>query len=259
MKRTIQILLLLVGLTSMSYAQKNHAVNVQVSADESKVTLQFDLPPNGTHRAFEVSINTSNPTIKPRTVQGTGTVIADTELSIDWYYTADGYTQTDLEGVKINVMAIDPLEPTQRKVTTGPKTRRTVAPWAGLSTLGVTAIGLITSGAVTEGNAMDDYGIYKDNLSEVSSVYEDLGITREELYTQANGKHKRAQAMIYGGGVVLVAGVVILIKRLSVQSKIKNGGYGYNRWDVQPVLSPAAVAPQSKSSGSVGLQIGWKF
>lgn len=261
MKRIILSTILLLGLSAGLMAQKNHAINVKVSADDSKVHITYDLPPNGSHRAFDITLQTENNSVRPRTIQGTGRGInAGNGLTIDWYYTADGYTKADLNGLKIVVMAIDPLEQPTNSVenNAAPRQTRRISPWAGLSTLGATGVGLLTSGLVTEGNAQEEYDIYVANVNPDASIYQELGVSRNDLYDQANGKHKRGLGLAIGGGAVIVAAGVILIQRLSLTKKL-NSMETFNRLEVRPQFNPGMGFGASGTSSAAGLQVGWRF
>ncbi|MEZ4776223.1 MAG: hypothetical protein R3D00_23820 [Bacteroidia bacterium] len=255
MKKLISLTYLLIGLAFGLSAQKNHAVNYRVTAaDDSKVQVTYDLPPNGSHRAFDVSLQTETPSIKPRTVQGTGKgIFSGTNLVIDWYYTADGYSKADLTGLKIVVMAIDPLEEPSIE-TNQPREIRTISPWAGLGAVGASGLGLLTTGVISENNAQQDYEIYTTNLNPSASVYTELGITRDELYNDANSKHKKATALMIGGGVVIAAAGVILINRLNVQKKIRN--MQSSRLEVSPMYQSGSAF---NSGHQAGLNVSWKF
>ncbi|MDX2249396.1 MAG: hypothetical protein SF052_21615 [Bacteroidia bacterium] len=257
MKRLLSLIYLIIGLSFTLFAQKNHAINYRVTAaDDSKVQITYDLPPNGSHRAFDVTLQTKNPSVRPRTVQGTGKgIFSGTNLVIDWYYTADGYSKADLTGLEIVVMAIDPLEepsmetPEKREV-------RTISPWAGLGAVAASGVGLLTTGVVSETNAQSDYEIYTTNLNPSAPIYTELGLTRDDLYNEANSKHKRATALMIGGGVVIAAAGVILINRLKVQKKIKN--MQSSRLELSPVYQSVST-PNNASGHNIGLNIGWKF
>ncbi|MEZ4824928.1 MAG: hypothetical protein R3C61_01340 [Bacteroidia bacterium] len=259
MKNILSLTYLLIGLSFALFAQKNHAVNYRVTAaDDSKVQITYDLPPNGSHRAFDVTLQTKTTSIRPRTVQGTGKgIFAGNGLVIDWYYTADGYSKADLSGLEIIVVAIDPLEePSGPEVT--PREVRTISPWAGLGAVGASGIGLLTTGVVSESNAQQDYEIYTTNLNPSAAVYTELGITRDDLYNEANSKHKRGTALMIGGGIVIAAAGVILINRLNVQKKIRNMQSSRYKLEVSPMYNTGS-AFTSAGGHQVGLNVGWKF
>lgn len=219
MKKQLIFLAFLLCCTVLAHAQKNHATNIKADVDEEKVTFNFDVLPDGQYRFFNICLKSFNAAITPKSTSGDigKNKAAGTNKKLFWYYTNDGYTQDQITNLKMDVIAINPLEP--RKTTAPPP--KTIPIYAGLGTVCATGLGLAITGLTKNSDANETYDIYKNNLDPNSSVYSELGVTRDELYSDANSKHKNAQILMYGGAAVFAGAGYILINRIIWINRIK--------------------------------------
>ncbi len=250
MKKTSLTLLLLFALTTLTWTQSsdcNFAKNYQdrVILDEDKLEITYDLPPNGSHRLFDVSLKTSNDNIRPKTyISGTGQVIAGDNLKITWYYKQDGYQTVDISNISVVVMATDPLDPcmdAQKSVAKEPSMRTGAPVTAGLGILSASGLALIVSGAVIvgqNGTGSDDYKFYEENPDPTSPVWDDAGTTRDEFYNDLNSKYKTGQWLLIGGSALVATAGAILITRIIQDKKARKLG----RLQVDPFLVPNLAA-----------------
>lgn len=212
-KQALLFALLLAGLTA-AFGQKNHASNMKLAdIDDEKVTITFDLLPSGQYRTFNICLRSSNANITPKSTTGDigQNRTAGTNKKIVWVYANDGYTQDQIANLKLNVIAINPAEP---RSAGGASAKPSVPLMAGMGTVAAAGLGLAIAGVTANKDALDQYDIYKTNLDPNSQVYTELDQTRDEVYDDANKKHKKAQILLYGGGAVFAAAGYILINRL---------------------------------------------
>jgi hypothetical protein len=210
-----------------------------MSTDENKITITYDLPPNGTHRAFQVSLKSGDPKIQPRIVQGTGrNLLSGNNRTVEWYYVQDGYTQAEIKGMNISLIAIDPLEEMSAAVPESPLPARRVSPWLGIGGMATSGLGILGYGVIEEIKAQGDYQTYQENRNPEMSIYE--ATSRDALYDDANARHKRAQFVMIGGGAILAGTAAILIKRISDQNRMKRKTGAQIQWELQPGWGLAA-------------------
>ncbi|MEK7255914.1 MAG: hypothetical protein AAB316_14280 [Bacteroidota bacterium] len=243
------------------FAQKkecNHAINFsdRITVDDDKVEIMNDLPANGSHRYFNVSLKTDNTEVRPRTyISGTGTNIpAEANKKITWYYKRDGYNRQQISALRFQVMALDPLEDCSKK-SSATAQKRGIPPWAGLGTVGLTGLTLVTTGAIVTSNASgnDDYKMYKENTDPNDPVWETLGYeSRDDLYKQVNKDYKKGQWIMAAGGAVIAVGGAILVSRM-----ISNSRGGGDRISVYPYVEPVILS--SPTSGAVAAGVGMKL
>lgn len=187
--------------------------NIRIEADDEKVVILYDLVATGAVRNYSVCLRTGNTQITPKNTTGAIGKNRATGINqkIEWYYANDGYTQEQLNNLKIEVIAVDPSNPKGNLNLPQPKK---VPIYAGLGTVSLAGLGLLVGGVVKRGDALSNYDIYKNNLSANAPIFTELGVTRDELYDDANKSYKRAQLMMYGGGAVFAAAGYILVNRV---------------------------------------------
>lgn len=219
MKKQIFLFALSILFAAALSAQKNHARNLKAEIDDEKVTFTFDMLPDGQYRYFNVCLKSFNASITPKSTSGDlgKNKAAGGNKKVYWYYVNDGYTQDQITNLKMDVVAINPLEP-RNTASTNIKKAPIYAGFGGGSALG---LGLLITGVTKNGDANEIYDIYKNNTSPNAQIYTELGQTREEVYEDANSKHKAAQYLTYGGGAVFAGAGAMLINRIIWMNKVK--------------------------------------
>ena len=219
-------------------AQENHAINQQIKADQQEITITYDLPPNGEHVIFTVYLKVENSNIKARTTHGTGeNVVSGNQLNVVWYFTRDGYTKDQLEGQRIYVLAVDPLQEVPESEPPRTNYYKPVSVWVGTGSMLTSGLGLLGYGLFQESKAQKDYEIYQEYRNPEAKKYLELELSREELYEDANARHKRSQIMMIGGGVILAGTAVILIRRYTVNKRLNQQIGSRTYWEIQPMIS----------------------
>ncbi|MCI4666527.1 MAG: hypothetical protein MRZ79_00095 [Bacteroidia bacterium] len=273
----LTIVFLLLGYSA--FAQRNFVRNEQVTASADKITITFDIVPNGSHENFEVDLRTSNPSIRPRNgltgVSRAGQYIkSGVGKRITWYFQEDGYTTSDLQGLRIYVVAIDPVDDGGN--TSG---RSTVAPpappsvFAGLGAAAATGLGLLTSGAISWSNSgpgSDEYNIYATVTNPEDPIYDSLanelgiigrGDADGSYYDFLNKKYRRSQLMVYAGGAILIASAAIIVNRIRLNQKFKSGTLN-GSIEISPDIRPGVMngfAPGGLRGGTYGVGVSLRF
>jgi hypothetical protein len=207
---------------TQNQANAQQVKNIRIEADDEKVTINYDLIATGAVRTYNVCLRSGNPAITPKNTTGAIGKNRTTGINqkIEWYYSNDGYSQEQINNLKIEVIAIDPNNPRNNGMAL-PKPKK-VPIYAGLGTVSLAGLGLAIGGIAKRGDAQTNYDIYKNNLSPNAPIYTELGLTRDELYEEANGSNKKAQLMMIGGGVVFGAAAYILVNRIIWIKRIEN-------------------------------------
>ncbi|MFZ2899971.1 MAG: hypothetical protein WA004_15195 [Saprospiraceae bacterium] len=214
------ILVLFIPVAVWSQSNKNNQVrNVRSEIDEEKITFTYDLEPDGQYRYFNVCLCSVNPDIVPRNVVGVGRNLSTgKDKQIYWYYVNDGYTMDQLIGLDFDVIGLNPLEKEPAVISGNTTNKPPVSVFAGLGTFVAGGGGLLVLGLTKENDAQELYTIYKDHLDPADSVYFDQ--PRDELYNEANSKHKAAQYLMAGGGAVVVTAGAMLVNRILAVKRI---------------------------------------
>ena len=87
--------------------------------------------------------------------------------------------------------------------------------------MGAGTAGILVSLVHFEKKSKDQYTIYEENLFSNDQIYADLGMTRDEVFQDAESKRKTAIIVGVIGGTVLAAGTYMLIKKLNKRKKEK--------------------------------------
>ncbi len=104
----------------------------------------------------------------------------------------------------------------ETNLLTRPKLKLETAAIMGAGTAGV-----IYSLVGLEKKSKDQYSIYEDHRFSNDPIYTDLGMTREEVFQDAESKHKTAIIVGAVSGVVLAVGSYMLIRKLSKRKNEK--------------------------------------
>lgn len=202
--------------------------------DNEQIVITYDLAKQGTYIYFDVSVKAmvDNKAINATALSGDiGNFIkVGKGKRIIWNMFQD---ITELNGeLTIEVLAFNPVptaktelqgEPSETPEVKLPATSN-VPFWVGMGGVGATGIGLLMNGMKSSSEGKDLYKIYTDNTVENSDVFAELGSTREEVYDEANKKHKTGTVLAIAGGAVLATAGIIMINRLIQMKRLKQRG-----------------------------------
>lgn len=237
MKKITFIIVLIITLCQWATAQDavTDIVVEQMEVNgEPTLVVTYTLNKVGSDSYFDVSLKATvdGRPVKVEAVEGEGVgkyIRRGTKKRIEWKITRD---VPEIDGrVSIKVLAVPSMKENQtveqQPARSTPKP--SVGPLAGIGSLAATGGGLVILGFTQESQASTDYDDYSNNRDPNSAFYIDNNISRDELYDQANKKHKTAQLMMIGGAVVIVAASGILASRL-----INNRKMAKNRTSITP-------------------------
>jgi hypothetical protein len=254
-------LLTLLCLAAAGSLSAQQVKNIRIEADDEKVTIQYDLIATGTVRTYNVCLRSGNPNITPRNTTGAIGKNRSTGINqkIEWYYSNDGYSQEQINNLKIEVIAIDPNNPRNNGANI-PKPKK-VPIYAGLGTVSLGGLGLLIGGVAKRSDAQADYDIYKTNTSPSAPIWSELGVSRDEFYDATNSSNKKAQIMMIGGGVVFGAAAYILVNRIIWIKRIESRSSQAMPTNLQcsmksPLLQLRTV---SVGQGGAGLGLSYQF
>lgn len=206
-------------------------VNWELENNE-RIVITYDLAKEGTYIYFDVSVKVlvDNKPIDAKALSGdVGKFIrVGTGKKIIWNMFED---INELNGeLTIEVMAFNPVPGTAPATANGSKeappdimlpASKGAPFWVGMGGIGATGLGLLMNGMKSTSEGNDLYAIYKDNTVESASVFSELGSTRNEVYDEANKKHKTGTILTIAGGAVLATAGIIMINRLVQMKKVR--------------------------------------
>jgi len=256
--KTILILLTTITICRAQVSNVDWHDDIE-SAGETVITITYDLNKLGDESFFNVSVKAkiNGRTIDVRSVSGDIGEFTKrgNKKRIKWNIAQD-VDEVDGE-LEIDVVAIPASQALDARTNPDPTPSGNASTplLAGISSVAGLGGGLIIYGLTKESAASEDYEIYKNNTNPDSEVYSNLGISRSELYQEANKKHKGAQVLTYGGIAVIVAAGGILVSRLIGQSKLNNSGLS-----VTPTLDLNTKKYMNKTSTLVyGVNLSYQF
>lgn len=240
---TAYFLLWTAGLVAQSFVS-----NVKAEADEEKVVVTYDLCRNNAHAFFNVCLVSLDPAIKPQDVTGAvgKNITAGTGKKIIWYYPKEQITAARIAALRLDVVAIDPLDPNAGL----PELPKYAPVFAGLGSATLLGGNVLVIGLVKEISARKDYTAYKADPGDL------------DQYNRANAKHLKAQWMMAGGGLVLAGAGFVLLRRIAFIHKLKReratksrfspdcAFFQPERWQIDPLLT---------NSGAAGIGLRYRF
>jgi len=264
MKYTI-ILFVLVLFSDNIYAQKKQkddlATNIEYKEttvnDEPALLITFDLNQAKDVPYYNVTIEAivNGQKVKVDNVDGDiGEYIKKgTNKKVTWKITRD-VPSDDFTVEKIIVEAYPVGGESSKSATKPDLPKPSIGLTAGVGSIAASGLGLVILGLTQEGKASDDYEDYKNNRDPNSEFYQENSITRDELYDQANKKHKTAQILMAGGGAVVLGAGAMLVSRLIQRSKLS----ARNDFNLTPYMVVNS-SNQNKSTNGFGLKLSRKF
>lgn len=256
--------ILLIAAGNLAQAQVVTNVDWELN-DDQKILITYDLNQQQNFIYFDVSVNIelNNRPFTPRALSGdVGTYIkVGKGKTIVW----DVFQDTpELKGeLVVEVLANNPVPVLSSNLTGEGSEENRETPsasagggnvpfWVGMGGLASTGIGLLASGLSTQSEGSDLYDIYKLNTIENAEVYSELGTTRNEVYDEANKKHKTGSILAIGGGAILATAAVIMVNRIIQINKLKK-----SRMTLAPVFAP--VLSQAQTKGPYGVKLSWRI
>lgn len=227
-------------LWSIRPAAQSFVSNVKAEADEEKVVITYDLSRNGAHAYFDICLIALDPSVKPQDATGAvgKNINAGLNKKIIWYYTKEHLSQAQIAALRLDVQAIDPLDPNAGL----PELPKYAPVYAGLGSATLLGANVLAFGLVKELNARKDYKAYRADPTDL------------DQYNQANAKHLKAQWMMAGGGLVLAGAGFVLIRRIAFIHKLKRERatkslrtsdcalFQAERWKIDPMFSHTGAA-----------------
>jgi hypothetical protein len=240
----MKLFVTLLAVFSLAWQASGQAVsNVKWELEnDERIVITYDLAKQGNAIYFDVALKViiDNKPIVPKSVSGDvgNYVRMGTGKKVIWNIFDD---LAELNGeLSVEVTATSPV-PTNTATTNtaAKKPEETVkAPdllknlpsgaaskgvpfWVGMSGIGATGIGLITSGMKSSSDSKDLYNVYKQNMVETATVYEEMGTTRNDVYEEANKKHKTGMFLKVAGGAVLLTAGIIMVNRIIQLKKLE--------------------------------------
>lgn len=257
--KTLVTLILFTGILFPSVGQVVTNVNWALEGKE-QIVITYDLAKQDNVIYFDVSVKVKidKETITPTALSGdVGNYIkVGTNKKIVWNMFQD---IQELNGeLSVEVLAFNPVPTAVTDAKPGKKPDVPVMPqpaaptknipfWIGIGGIGVTGIGLLTSGMKNTSEGLDLYKIYENNTVETAAIYTEMSSTREEIYKEANKKYKTGTITKVGGGIVLLAAGVIMVNRIIQMKKINKQALS---------VAPFINVDRGNASGKIGAQGG---
>lgn len=232
--------------------QRNYAELIQKNFETyGSVEITYRVP---TGYTYAISLETGDADYVVKNARGLGEQAGSGSgyMSLVWYFSEDGFNQTQIEPLKLRVVAlrIGSIDDTGPVSPSRPLTEPRPSSGKGMSIAGIGLIGVGAAagvyGYVLYGQTMDLYEVYEMNLNPNEEPYT-RSFDRDAHYTQANETYRQAQMLWYaGGGLALIGGV------LMVASKRKNANASLIQ--LQPWENLAEVQIPEKPVG-MGMKI----
>lgn len=127
---------------------------------------------------------------------------------------------------------------------------------AGVLSIAGSGLGIVVWGLTQESQASADYDDYAKFRDPDDAFYTEIDITRDELYDQANKKHKTAQVIMSVGGAVILASGGMLVSRLIQRNKSSASN---NDLQITPYVLVNNYSYQTKPYNGFGLKLSRKF
>ena len=237
--KTLSILVLLTVIMFPTLGQVVSNVNWELEGDE-RIVITYDLAKKDSYIYFDVSVKVKieNQTITPKALSGdVGNFIkVGTGKKIIWNMFEDISElngELSVEVLAVNPVPSGPVSNVQKSDTTSVSTATLpsggkIPFWVGMSGIGATGVGLLMSGLKSSSESQDLYNIYKVNTDESSAVYDEMGSTRDDVYDEANKKHKTGTLMTVAGGAVLLTAGIIMVNRMIQAKKLRQQNLSFS-------------------------------
>jgi hypothetical protein len=262
--KTLATLLFLAGVICPSIAQVVSNVKWELEGNE-RIIITYDLAKLNNIIYFDVSVKAKidDKVIEAKALSGdVGTYIkVGANKQIVWNMFED---ISAINGqLSVEVLAFNPVpqistpsvsgntrDSLQIEKVPGPK----IPFWAGMGGICVTGVGLLTAGIKGAGESQDLYKVYKDNRIESSAIYTEIGSTRDEVYEDANKKHKNAALLQVAGAAVFLGAGVMIVNRMIQAKRIERRGLA-----VTPHMSFNPASAMSSGGFAAGVTVRYRF
>lgn len=134
--------------------------------------------------------------------------------------------ELSVEVLAVNPVPIDAKPSAEVRVAGAPASggispKQKIPFWAGMGGIGVTGAALLTTGIKNASDGQDLYKTYKENTVESSSIYTDMGSTRDEVYSEANKKYKNGTLLQVAGAAIFLTAGVMIVSRMIQTKKVE--------------------------------------
>lgn len=227
MKKSIIIILLIIGCFQFGKAQENHVVNMDWYQKGEIIIITYDLKKTHVENYYvSVTAKLNNRPVTVSTPKGdVGKVRRGNNKKITWEVLRDAHTLIgDLE-IEVNAEVFSNIKPIviidgeEEEEEEGGNKNNNLPRDAGVGAGITTGLFSTLQGIKQEKKAKEQYNTYKENPNPNDEVYE-LS-SREELYKTSNKQHKQATALKISGATLVVGGVVLWILRKTGKSPVK--------------------------------------
>ena len=254
MKAFISTILLVCVFATGSYAQKNFAKTLSSLHTSEYVTITYDINhKTGIETEYQVELRImgipSDKFVGELVATGTGAVSVSSTNSegrtIEWFYKENGFAERDIAELSFEVLA--------SLGSSG--SMGAPVPWTLIGGIAAPGLTLLVSGLTKESTAQDDYKVYEEIRDPGNAVYQDFeasgGLSqRGAYYEDVNKRHKSAQLMMAGGGVIVAVAGAILVSHLTKKNK-----FAANR-KVELFNASALNTGEGLKSGAIFSQVG---
>jgi hypothetical protein len=117
--------------------------------------------------------------------------------------------------------------------------------------MGAGAGGVAVSFIHFESKSRDLYSTYEEHPFINDQVYTDLGMSRDEVFEDANSKHNTAIIVGAVGGTILAIGTYVIIRKLTKRKKERR----YDGLTFRPYFDMPDYVSSSGGSLAVGVNI----
>lgn len=255
-------LLLLAFICTNAYAQKNYVTNVEFKQrtmnGEPTLEITYDITKAKDASVFEVKIEEA-------IVNGQKVKITNIEGDIGDYIKRGAKKKAYwkiLYDIPYDEFTVDEVIVLAYPVGLPPSVDcpcNQLPIGAGVLSIAGSGLGIVVWGLTQESQASADYDDYVNDRDPNSSFYTENGITRDELYDQANKKHKTAQVIMSVGGAVILASGGMLAKRFIDKARCKRENNCASNFELSPYVVMNNNYQNGFTSNSFGLTLKRKF
>ena len=230
--KTLALLVLMSSIFISTDGQVVSNVNWELEGND-RIVITYDLAKLGDVIYFDVFLKVmiANELIPAKALSGdVGNYIkVGTNKKIVWNLFEDISAlngELSVEVLAVNPVPVDPKPSAEVSVAgtpapVGALPKQKIPFWAGMGGIGVTGAALLTTGIKSASDGQELYKTYKENTVESSSIYTDIGSTRDEVYSEANKKYKNGTLLQVAGAAIFLTAGVMIVSRMIQAKKVE--------------------------------------
>lgn len=256
--KTFALLVFMSSIFISSDGQVVSNVNWELEGND-RIVITYDLAKLGNVIYFDVSLKVmiANEIIPAKALSGdVGSYIkVGVNKKIVWNLFEDISAlngELSVEVLAVNPVPVDTKPSPVADVAGAPAPGSTLPKqkipfWAGMGGIGVTGAALLTTGIKSASDGQDLYKTYKQHTVESSSIYADMGSTRDEVYSEANKKYKNGTLLQVAGAAIFLTAGVMIVSRMIQAKKVERRSVA---------VTPHVSVGQSGITGSANVSAG---